>query len=261
MTLILVAANPHFVVQVSDRRLTSGSKIVSDEAGKSIHWTLPEAQFLLGYTGLAHIGRKPMTHVLAELLLRVGSASFFDAGRAVPMISDELTRVFDDPWVRRLPVSSRRLSVMMTGFIGQRGPLQAYFTNFQVWGSHDEPEASEVFDGSFAQPKDGEAWPTLFQWLGAWDVIDPPSIEALRPLLTQARPPRAVRDKLLDLLPKWAADSSGRVGLQANSVIMRSGTSQSEDRYHSIHASHRTHSVMRVCRRRVKTDQGAATEN
>jgi hypothetical protein len=93
MTLIVAAANPHFVVQVSDRRLSwpSGEIVTTEEGeekeeGKTILWVLPSERFLVGYAGLAQIGQQSMAEVLSEIILRVAPAHNFDAYHAVPAI-------------------------------------------------------------------------------------------------------------------------------------------------------------------------------
>lgn len=53
MTLVMVAMNQHFAIQVSDRRLTTTTAIVDDEYAKSIFLQTPSSRMMVAFTGIA----------------------------------------------------------------------------------------------------------------------------------------------------------------------------------------------------------------
>lgn len=226
MTLVAVAANPHFVVQVSDRRITAGPTVVSEESNKAIVWTLDGARFLVGYTGIAGTTAMIDTHfLLCKLIQDCAPRAECDPENTIKLFSDELGRVLRTrPRYRGLRMEAKRLTVMFTGLLcdaaGGGVPVQALVTNFQVWGSHDELRARPSFDVLWLQPKLDEAWPTLVQRIGAWNAVPIEHDDATRELLEKGKPPHAVRDRMLAMLPEWATRAHGSVGLQASSVII-----------------------------------------
>ncbi|WP_378144835.1 YecA family protein [Cnuibacter sp. UC19_7] len=232
-----------FVVQVSDRRLTAlngnvGS-VVTDEETKAIHVNLDKRQLVVGYTGIAAIGNRSTNTVLLDMFMDVAQrVSPEDHDGFVHSVAQELTGVFQTWPGKRLTPAQRRLTVMITGYIviGDHYQLvQALISNFQVWGSHDEPEAWTSFAPYFIRPK-SDVPPeevTLIQRIGAYEALDPALMEtALRPLLAPGKPPSAIRDKLLDLLPIQASAFT-TVGMQANAVILRKPFMGVEWSYHT----------------------------
>jgi hypothetical protein len=253
MTIIAVAANPHFAVQVSDRRLTRQAghtyKPVTDEENKALYWVFPDAHFVVGYTGIARVGREPMDEVLAVILVNLGIAAGYGATNAIAAIPAELDRVFRTKMPRSVSASMRRLTVMITGF--QPGndrwnPTHCLVSNFQRWGSRDADDAAEHFALQTIAADPSEGWPTLLQHVGARHAVRQHETDDLRTLLAEGKPPRAVRDKMVDLLYAWSSRSHGTIGLQANSVVIEAGIGQPDWRYHSEHNSHTIHGGMTV---------------
>src|SRR2546423_57294 len=56
MTLILALGNPHQVIQISDRRLTSNGRVSIQPENKTTFLHLQDARILCGFTGLARAG-------------------------------------------------------------------------------------------------------------------------------------------------------------------------------------------------------------
>lgn len=218
MTLIVVAANPHFVVQLSDRRLTflgggeRNKRVASEEENKTILWDLGHSRFFVSYTGLARGGSTTTEELLCEALLESAVEGNYAPSESVHLLSDRLTKWGASRPLRALPATARRLTVVITGLsrlTGQPMPLQALLTNFQVWGSHDEAESWREFSVVFRQPRAREDWPTLVQRFGAYQSVPFDDAESLRDLLRRGKPPRAVEGKMLEMLPKWAARAQG----------------------------------------------------
>jgi hypothetical protein len=237
MTLITVAACPDYVVQVSDRRLTLGDgSTYTDEEGKSLYLELPGARFLVGYTGLARIRDQPMSQRLMEIFMEVGPAAEFQPLDIMERTTEALTELFQRGWPRLLHARDRRLTVMITGYVERdQGPhslVQGLVTNFQDWGAGDSALASDAFVFTPFSTKPESEWPTLLQRIGQYDAWPLELMETkLRPLLEQRRPPQALRDLILSLLPEQSAVRP-TIGAQANAAILRPGR-QAAWTYHS----------------------------
>lgn len=68
MTLILTAACPLYVVQVSDRLVTAGSRQHDGMANKTIVYRARDALVSIGYSGVAYVGDVPMDEWIAGVL-------------------------------------------------------------------------------------------------------------------------------------------------------------------------------------------------
>lgn len=246
MTLILIAANRSFVVQVSDRRLTSGGASVTDEETKAIYLQTPNSQMLIGYTGIARLASKSTNQVIQELLTdTVIKRAGLDPSALVRELAVQLGDYLTNGPGSSYGAEDRRLSVSLTGFVhtdgGWSGPVQALLTNFQVWGRHDEPRAGPVFTHTFFEFPDGiaDADATLIQKLGRWDVIADADMESVRALLAPGKPPSAARDKMVSLVDD-IGQREETVGRQMNAVILRPGN-QPEWTYQSAVNSPNVH--------------------
>ena len=230
MTLVLVAANREFVVQVSDRRLTSLGGVYTEEETKAIYLETPIQQMLLGYTGIARIGRKSMNEVLLDLLHdRVLPKSGLDPSETIHELARSLSAYLrSGPGKAYLP-ADKRLTVMVTGFLnspeGWFGPVQALITNYQEWLVEDMPEAWDDFRVEFAEcppevpPEDAN----LVQLIGRWGSVNDSDVDAIRKLLAPGKPPGAARDKMATLIAQKAAVDPA-IGAQMNSAILRPGS-------------------------------------
>jgi len=224
VTLITAAANFAFVVQVADRRLSDGKGPLEEEQAKAIHLRLPRADFLVGYTGLAKIQDKPMNRVLMELLYKSAERGSFEPLATAEAITSHLTTLFQGRSVRAYRPQDRRLSVMMTGFHRvddqHHALIQGLWTNFQDWGSDDSAEAWDRFAFTPFSVRPGVKWPTLVQRIGAYDALSLETVEeGLRPLLADAKPPTAIRDKMIRMLPAQS-ELHPTVGVNANAAIL-----------------------------------------
>lgn len=224
MTLITAAANFEFVVQVADRRLTGPSGALPDEQTKAIHFHLPDADFLVGYTGLAMAGPEPMHRLLMQVLADAATGASFKLLDTATAIADGLTELFARSKIARYRRQDRRLSMMMTGFHRvdheRHTVIQGFWSNFQEWGVGDSPEAWDLFKFTPLSVKAGEEWPTLIQRIGAYDALRQDRVDReFRPLLASGRPPAAIRDKIIRVLPEQAA-LHPTIGVNANAAIL-----------------------------------------
>lgn len=224
MTLITAAANFAFVVQVADRRLTGPTGTVAQEQTKAIHFHLPTADFLVGYTGLAIVHGEPMHRELMVLLADSAHQASFELLATADAITKNLTRLFRSPKVMAYRPQDRRLSMMMTGFHRvddeRHTVIQGLWSNFQEWGVRDAAVAWDEFCFTPFSVRANQAWPTLVERIGAYDALLPERVESeFRPLLASGRPPVAIRDKILHTLPAQSA-LHPTIGVNANAAIL-----------------------------------------
>ena len=256
MTLIVAAGNPHFVAQLSDRRLTTiggtSPLIITDESNKATVWEVPSGRFLIGYNGITSENVRWNTHFLInELLLDLAPKYDFQPFAIIQALSDGLGKALSRNF-RKEPKEHRRLTIMFTGLL-EKGdgvscsPVQVLVTNYQEWGVGDSEKAWDQFKATFCTPRSDFDWPTIVQRVGAWMVVEDSEREALRELLKLGIPPRAVLGKMVSLLPGWSARSGGTVGLHAHSLAITADRSrQPIERYHSEGESKKYYWTSRV---------------
>src|SRR5947209_3808830 len=117
MTIVLALANVDHVVQLSDRRLSNGLTVVTDQANKATVVTCVNARFAVGFSGLAAVGRFRTEEWFARVLADHSDADC-SALRVLEAFTDRATREFsENPAARALPSKDRRLSVMWSGHI------------------------------------------------------------------------------------------------------------------------------------------------
>lgn len=226
MTLVTVAVNPDFIVQVSDRRLTGSAGPLTEDETKAIYIATPSAQFLMGYTGLASVGKMGTNFTLMDLLQSALSEADLDMELTTELLAAKLSERWQKWDIKRVGKTNARLSLILTGYEfedlkdGQRSYAikQRMVSNFQDWGVGDYPEAQDnfwVYDHQFGG--------VTLQRIGAYDALDMPTIEReLWPLLEPGKPPEAIRDKLLHMLLGQSQDFP-TVGKRANAIILRPG--------------------------------------
>ena len=242
MTLIVAVGNPHFVAQLSDRRLTTlggtAALLVTDESNKATVWEVPSGRFLIGYSGITSMEMQWNSHFLInELLLTLAPKYDFQPWATIQALADELSDALTRKFPR-VPTELRHLTVMFTGLL-EKGdgvscfPVQALVTNYQNWGVGDSEKAWDQFVATFQTPRSEIDWPTIVQRVGAWTVIEDFEVEDLRNLLKPGVPPQAVLGKMVSLLPAWSARSAGTVGLHAHSLAITADRSrQPIEKYH-----------------------------
>src|SRR4051812_24939454 len=117
MTFILVAAGPRFLVQVSDRRISTRDSVVSDDANKAGVFRCADARVVYGYCGLASAPGFQTDLWLMKQLLACAPPDFI-MGRIGTRLLDAATRTFKThPGIRSLPAEMRRMTVMLSGYL------------------------------------------------------------------------------------------------------------------------------------------------
>ena len=113
MTLIVTAVGKSFVIQASDRRLTTPSgELRDDNANKALCVACRDAVFAMAYTGLAQIGSKRTDEWLADELteMKAGDLSFIELWMA---LKSRLDPTFNNLRVDR---KHRSLVLVMAGY-------------------------------------------------------------------------------------------------------------------------------------------------
>lgn len=249
MTFILALGNSQQVIQLSDRRLTSldqRAEVIDENSNKALTLWCADARVAVGYTGLARTagGMFDTQTWLNVALSDCGKPDF----SIKPMLERFSQRATDDfallPKLKQLSPSSKRLSVMFTGyFMGEDPPrlINGLVTNFQdVENSVDSDEAWERFRWCIFRARADVPHPTLVQWVGAWNAIRVEEEAALRALLEGGKPAKAILGKAVEILRAVAdrPEARGTVGRNLSSIVIpRDETLDSSVGYHVESAS------------------------
>ncbi|MEV5052040.1 SEC-C domain-containing protein [Arthrobacter sp. LAR12-1-1.1] len=192
---------------------------------------------MMGYTGLAIIGKKsqPTIQVLMDLMYEALEEAELDFGVAVERFRLLLTAAWNEPRIRHLGPATARLSIVLTGFqlFGEgkyKGPYQWLITNYQeLGGKKDHELAWPEFQSYVRAPQDD--WPMWIYRIGEHRALPTSEAETIRERLAEGIPPQAVKDSMLNLLPRQSA-THPIIGTRANAVTLRP-YGEPEGSYHS----------------------------
>ena len=209
MTLILALCNSDQAIQVSDRRLSWQGKLVDDESSKAGLLTSSNARLAFGFAGLARYGRFCTHDWLLDALVDSGSPEC-STKEVLERLRTRLSDTFRlHPALRASHRADRRLSIMFSGYLDHWSPplaASAILTNYQDFRrGQDEAEAWDEFRLEFAserRPFDGE--PTLIQRIGNWRAMTKGDLTALRGLLEDRKPSKAIIGKAVELVQHMA---------------------------------------------------------
>ncbi|MEU7957763.1 hypothetical protein [Micromonospora humida] len=128
MTLILSAMTPNFIVLASDRRLTDGAtgKLITDRENKAV---LLYGQIIMGYTGLARLGRMPTDKWIVQTLTGVPPAM------AVTVLAEETATIIRG---MRVPEALRSHAYLLAGWLMDRATNQRVATSILISNFHNE---------------------------------------------------------------------------------------------------------------------------
>lgn len=129
MTLVLGNVGKEVAIQVSDRKLTVGTKQHDPQSNKSVIMVGGDGFICVSYSGSAYIREKPTDHVLAEVIADYtaphGTGMGFGAptSNSVGLAIQRLRRFADVDFRKRMgPTSRHRLQLLITGFLGRPSP-------------------------------------------------------------------------------------------------------------------------------------------
>jgi SEC-C motif len=216
MTMILALGNRDHISQLADRRSTSAGRIVSEEEGKAGALICADARMLFGLTGLARTAGFETRRWLLD--------AFYESSPGDGAIWNTLQRFKDRasedfgsiPSVRALSPVQRRLSILFTGYLFTRDPPllgSAIVSNFMdpKVGKVDAVAAdhfSLFYTTEKTAPRSEN--PTYVQRVGAHRAMNRADEEALRRLLADRRPARAVTGKATEIMLAMADRDAAR---------------------------------------------------
>lgn len=154
MTIIITLGNSRQVIQISDRRLSANSKVITDSSNKALLFTCLDARMAVGFTGLAKIGSFGMQHWLVDAFAEAAKPDhlFF---KTMERLTEMLTELFrNHPLIKIQKPIFKRLSIMASGYHQGADGLKAVsvlVSNFEVIGDEPAATAADTFRLSFAR--------------------------------------------------------------------------------------------------------------
>ena len=233
MTIILSAANAAQIIQFSDRRLSANGKVIEEGSNKATVFTCGNARFAVGFTGLAKCRGFEFQPWLVEALYRCAPPDF-GAIETTSRLCVEITKLFSThPHIHGLPASSKRLTVMLSGYIyeGVRPFVcNILITNFQDFLSGiDHLEARPEFWVVEEIENDEADEPvTLIQRVGAWPAMTDDDEQILRKLLLRGVSVNSLVDTGVSLVRRMSGRtaSANSIGTEISVVIVPSDPDQ-----------------------------------
>lgn len=169
MTLILSVLTPSYAIQVADRQLSwDGHATVAPaekEANKAAIYVCNDARLIVGFTGLAKYGHFETSWWLLDRLLELAAPEYSAEG-TTDRLADALTTKFR---TLRLPLSQKRLAVVITGFLWDGRPAYCLVSNFN--GDDAEGPAQATALPQFAVCRYAFGGGSLISWVGREDLV------------------------------------------------------------------------------------------
>jgi hypothetical protein len=240
MTMILTMGNVDQVIQFSDRRLSRGTVIDTDEANKCGTLICPNARLAFGFTGLAKFQEFSTLDWVTKALHECGAPTY-DAQGIIERFTSRLSEEFStNRALKRLPSDQKKLSLMFSGYVyNQRGcnPVYAIVSNYvNLDNNWAYPTSQGAFSVRFFSSSDSVSSPSFIQRIGNWAAIHPREIAALQETISK----KPHRDQLLNLGTSFVRDLSVRkasgvtIGKQISTICIPSDlTKPIESNYHS----------------------------
>jgi len=223
MTFAIALANADQVIQVSDRRLTApDGRLIDDSANKVGHAICDDASFLYCFTGVARVGHHITSQWILEGLARAAKRNRCYS-ELIYLFAEEATTVFAKAKDFRLvPASSKRLTVMFSGYTANGFLVNALISNFQNFETFtDSAEAAQEFSVyNLRSTEPASANPTLIQRIGQYTAMREEDERALRELLVQRRSAETIRQAAIQLIRRVSdrPSSGGTVGKKINTA-------------------------------------------
>lgn len=224
MTFALALANDDYVIQISDRRLTSNGFLKDDESNKAGFLICDDARLAFAFSGLAEYGQFKTRRWLLDTLAKVAPPDH-SAREFLERFSASATDYFrTSPLLEKVPQFHKRLSIMFTGFSNDGRILNCIVTNFQNPDSGvDLPSAADAFT-LYPKISNRSSYPKLsfVQRIGCWQAMTNDDERVLRELLLEGRPREAVMNKAVEVVRQMAdrPAAGGTIGKQISSVCL-----------------------------------------
>jgi hypothetical protein len=208
MTLIVMAGNRDNLFLVADRRLTTGSTVVSESQNKLTQIECPNGSFVIGFAGIAEFGtfktQEWMLKTLYDLIRADG-----DVFTLPERLSAEATKEFiNNRFLRALKPDQKALSFMMGGFLTDGPPLRmawAMLSNFQDFQTGDDGPVKREFSYKLGS-NDINATPdaVVIQRIGVWRLVDSRVLGEIQDALTSHMPQERIAEMVVGLMRSQA---------------------------------------------------------
>ncbi len=240
MTIIFAIGNSDQVIQISDRRLTGGGRILAEEANKAALIISDHARLTLGFTGIASYQG---FDVFKWLLIQLHEAAPPDfnisdtINRFVVRITERFSKLHE---LRTVNPKDKALSLIFSGYIYPNGLPKLAFcvvsNYFNAATGNTFESTSEEFNVCFYENSMSEANPILLQRIGNWRGVCSEDEDRLRKAALERLPARAITDIGFSVVSSIAdrMRSSGSIGRQITSISIPSDMSVgAKSGYHS----------------------------
>jgi hypothetical protein len=214
--MVLALGNRDHVSQFADRRLTVGDRIDTEEAGKAGALVCADARMLFGFTGLARASGFETRPWLLNALYECSGVDGSIYG-TLERFKDRATEDFRIiAALRALSPFQRRLGFLFTGYLYTRDPPlvgSAIVTNFidpnvNTWGTVAADHFSSFYTSEKKEPRFENL--SYVQRIGANRAMHHADVNALRKMLTDRRPARAVTGKATEIMLAMADRDAAR---------------------------------------------------
>jgi hypothetical protein len=225
MTFAIVLGNADQIIQVSDRRLTWKGELVDDASNKAGHILCDDASLLYCFTGLARVGDTHETSRWLRETIQDISHNTSTFRNIIKTFAFEAEKYFSSSReILALPASSRRLTVMFSGYSIDQFLVTALVSNFQDFTNFiDHSQAFRKFT-IFAERSNMPTFnnPTLVQAIGQFNAMNSRDENQVREMLQSRVPAEALRLKAINLVQDIAMrhKSGGTVGCKLNTACI-----------------------------------------
>lgn len=241
MTLIITLGNSDQFIQISDRRLTVDGELKDDESNKAGVLYCKNARLAYGFTGLARAGNFDTKNWLLKALSECSPPDYL-AQNILERLKERATNDFKTiPPLKRVPQSSKRLSIMFSGYLYHNNPPRGVFailSNFQDFSfSIGNGELWDEFKCTYygeKRPSNEEF--SVVQRVGIWPARKKGEVASLRKLLVEHKPVDAIIGKATALMSDLAdrPEAGNTIGKQLSTIILpRDNTLPAKVGYHS----------------------------
>jgi hypothetical protein len=216
MTLIISAATSDFIVQVSDRRLTAGSVVKSEQANKGAVAIVDGKRFVTSFTGLAQAPKFNTIKILGDCAHDFMSfaAEVRTLANFCKLIGSRFQEKFaTNPWLKRnASNSSCALYIFVSVFDADGGACYGITSNRPTLALSNQTFGVEEFK------LDTAVHPGVLI-IGQHDTVGPTDRAALQELASTGVAATGLVSKIVEVMRKSATSENVTIGRNLSSII------------------------------------------
>ncbi|MFO7943936.1 MAG: SEC-C domain-containing protein [Anaerolineales bacterium] len=227
MTLVITLGNEDQFIQLSDRRISSGRSVISDESNKATIFRCKNGRFVVGFSGLAQAGSFKTRDWILDALFESAKPDYL-ATKTLHRFNEKLSTEFlENKWLKNLHPKNLRLSIIFSGYLYNFNPpliVCAILTNFQDFDSGiDNQDPWTEFRALYQKekrPYKGSL--TYIQRIGLWPAVTNNDISELRKVLIERADSTEIINHGVDKIRSIAdrPKAQGLVGKQISSITV-----------------------------------------